>query len=64
MLSWPYGVPRIMSSYDFTEDWTGPPNGAPGTGGSCQNGYICEHRWRQVTNMVEWRNKAGMSLGP
>ena len=59
MLSWPYGVPRVMSSYDFHEDGTGPPSGSPGTSGLCQNGWICEHRWRQITNMVQWRNEAG-----
>ncbi|XP_067950583.1 alpha-amylase B-like [Watersipora subatra] len=59
MLSWPYGVPRIMSSYDFTNDWAGPPHTSPNQAGLCGNGWICEHRWRQITNMVEWRNQAG-----
>ncbi|XP_067950443.1 alpha-amylase A-like [Watersipora subatra] len=59
MLSWPYGVPRIMSSFDFTQDWTGPPSSSPNMTGSCGNGWICEHRWRQIANMVEWRNQAG-----
>ena len=62
MLAWPYGIPRIMSSYQFTEDWTGPPSGSPGRDATCQNGWICEHRWRQVTNMVAWRNSAGTKL--
>lgn len=59
MLSWPYGIPRVMSSYGFDTDVTGPPGGDMGTGGTCTNGWICEHRWRQVTNMVAWRNTAG-----
>jgi hypothetical protein len=21
--------------------------------------WVCEHRWRQIMNMAEWRNKAG-----
>ncbi|OQV22307.1 Alpha-amylase 1 [Hypsibius exemplaris] len=53
-------------------DFIGPPHAAgspPGTtasvvitaDGSCDRrvGWICEHRWRQITNMVEFRNVAG-----
>ena len=59
MLSWPYGVPKVMSSYEFTQEWNGPPAGTPGTGATCMNGWVCEHRWRQIYNMVAWRNSAG-----
>lgn len=24
--------------------------------GSCENGWICEHRWRQISGMVEFKN--------
>lgn len=63
MLSWPYGVPQLMSSFKFDNKDAGPP--ANGDGGSiqrvqfsgdvCTNGWMCEHRWRQIYNMVKFR---------
>jgi alpha-amylase len=45
-------------------DWTGPPHDAnfnilpvamnPDL--SCGNGWVCEHRWRQIFNMARFRN--------
>jgi len=66
MLAWPYGIPQVMSSYSFASDWSGPPS-ADGqisdvpinADGQCGGGWICEHRWRAVANMVAWRNSAG-----
>jgi alpha-amylase len=69
LLAWPYGYPKVMSSYWFPSgsgnDW-GPPadgvyqggqplcNGTPtGSGG---HRWICEHRWRPIANMVAFRN--------
>ncbi|XP_029971425.1 pancreatic alpha-amylase-like [Salarias fasciatus] len=45
-------------------DWIGPPSNSDGSTKSvtinsdqtCGNGWICEHRWRQITNMVAFRN--------
>jgi alpha-amylase len=53
-LAWPYGVPRIMSSFNFTTREQGPPkdsqkNILPPTfdaNGQCDNGWVCEHRWQ------------------
>ena len=66
-LAWPYGIPRIMSSFAFNGGDDGPP--ADGNGnlrsptfnadGSCNNGWVCEHRWRQIYNMVRFRNAVG-----
>lgn len=74
MLAHPYGFTRVMSSYWWDQnfqngqdvnDWIGPPNdnGAtkevtinPDT--TCGNGWVCEHRWRQIRNMVAFRNVA------
>ncbi|XP_018575963.1 alpha-amylase-like isoform X2 [Anoplophora glabripennis] len=63
MLAHPYGTTRIMSSFFFDTFNQGPPNRngeiiGPGTNddGSCSNGWVCEHRWRQIYNMVEFRN--------
>lgn len=65
-LAWPFGIPRLMSSFTFTDTDAGPP--ADGNGnlnsptinadGSCSGGWVCEHRWRQIYNMVEWKNVA------
>jgi alpha-amylase len=64
MLAWPYGYPKVMSSYDFTDTNAGPPadangntddiyvNGTP----NCFNEWKCEHRWLPIANMVEFRN--------
>ncbi|CAG9810115.1 unnamed protein product [Chironomus riparius] len=66
-LAWPYGVPRIMSSYEFNDGDQGPPANGDGSlrsptfnaDGSCSGGWVCEHRWRQIYNMVRFRNAAG-----
>ena len=47
-------------------NWIGPPHDADfnivapefAADGSCANDWMCEHRWRQITNMVEFRNVA------
>ncbi|ODN02193.1 Pancreatic alpha-amylase [Orchesella cincta] len=70
MLAHPYGLTRVMSSYNFDEDWTGPPNNNGNTlpvpinpDGTCGSGWICEHRWRQIYNMNKFRNVvAGTTL--
>ncbi|KAM9688354.1 alpha-amylase 2B-like isoform 2-T2 [Trichechus inunguis] len=72
MLAHPYGFTRVMSSYSWdrnfqngkdVNDWIGPPNDGgvikrvtinPDT--TCGNGWVCEHRWRQIRNMVAFRN--------
>lgn len=78
LLAWPYGLPRVMSSYrwhrDFRDDvdqnaWFGPPSDASWNiqrvirhrDNTCGGGWICEHRWRQIYNLVELHNVAGFS---
>ncbi|KAH8922396.1 glycoside hydrolase family 13 protein [Atractiella rhizophila] len=60
-LAHPYGLPTILSSYEFDNKDAGAPNGNTGTcndtGG--ENGWICQHRWVQVAGMVGFRNNAG-----
>ena len=67
MMAWPYAFVQIMSSYDFPKDkdWQGPPSNGPNTkdvivnaDDTCGNGWICEHRWRQIYNMAKFRNVA------
>ncbi|CAI5640198.1 unnamed protein product [Oreochromis niloticus] len=44
--------------------WVGPPSNGDGStkpvlinpDQTCGNGWVCEHRWRQITNMVIFRN--------
>lgn len=48
-------------------DWIGPPSDQNGntadivinSDGTCGDRWKCEHRWRQITNMVAFRNVAG-----
>lgn len=66
----PFGIVRLMSSFEFSHSDQGPPAEANGDlrsptinpDQSCGNGWICEHRWRQITNMVAFRNTAGDAL--
>lgn len=58
MLAWPYGYPKVMSSFSFSDSEQGPPaqtvyqNGEANCGGA----WVCEHRWDSIANMVEFRN--------
>ena len=73
MLAHPYGHPRVMSSFAFTDPNTNPPmddnentiSPNPITSknkvNECGNGWVCEHRWRQIYNMVKFRNIVGNS---
>ena len=59
-----YGFTRVMSSYYFNQDGDGPPHNADfsakdvtiNVNGSCDNGWVCEHRWKPIANMVAFRN--------
>ncbi|BBH67645.1 alpha-amylase [Actinoplanes sp. OR16] len=54
-LAWPYGAPDVNSGYEFTDHDAGPPNG--GTVNACySDGWKCQHAWRQIGNMVGFRN--------
>ncbi|CAJ0596058.1 unnamed protein product, partial [Cylicocyclus nassatus] len=69
MLAWPYGVPRVMSSYYFNDADQGPPSAGPA--GSfetssptfnedltCEesSGFVCEHRWPLIREMTKFRS--------
>ncbi|GFR91377.1 LOW QUALITY PROTEIN: alpha-amylase [Elysia marginata] len=57
-----YGIPRVMSSYNFTKPSQGPPTDDEGNilgvtqsaGHDCENGWICEHRFPNVKDMVKF----------
>ena len=64
-LSHPFGVVRMMSSFHFDNNDQGPPQNGNGEiispsingDGTCGNGWVCEHRWRQIYHMVGFRNE-------
>lgn len=69
-LAYPYGITRIMSSFDFSQRDQPPPQTAAediispafdSITGACLNGWICEHRWRQIYNMIEFKNVVNSS---
>ncbi len=57
MLAWPYGYPKVMSSYAFSNSEQGPPSQTVYQNGSAQCGsaWVCEHRWDSIANMVGFR---------
>ncbi|SFD20025.1 type I pullulanase [Pseudoalteromonas denitrificans] len=59
MLAWPYGYPKIMSSYDFNNSDQGPPDSNVHNGNDLNcfaSEWKCEHRWQGIGNMVAFRN--------
>lgn len=65
MLAHPHGGnhPRVMSSFYFDDPSQGPPKdsdenilsrGVDGNG-QCTNGWVCEHRWPAIANMIKFR---------
>uniref|UniRef100_UPI0030F48877 carbohydrate-binding module family 20 domain-containing protein n=1 Tax=Streptomyces sp. GSL17-111 TaxID=3121596 RepID=UPI0030F48877 len=57
MLAWPYGSPDVHSGYEFAAKDDGPPGG--GTVNACyQDGWKCQHDWREISSMVGLRNTA------
>jgi alpha-amylase len=55
LMAQPYGFKRIMSSYYFDNTDQGPPGSPPNSvnQGSCDNGWVCEHRWAPIGNMAQ-----------
>ncbi|TRM62854.1 glycoside hydrolase family 13 protein [Schizophyllum amplum] len=51
-----YGTPTVLSSYTFSQNTDGAPNGGKG---DCTNnsGWLCQHR--QMAGMVGFRNRVG-----
>ncbi|XP_069361424.1 alpha-amylase 2-like isoform X2 [Maniola hyperantus] len=66
LLGHPYGEPQIMSSFAFLNSEVGPPmdrnqniiSPSINSDGTCGNGWVCQHRWRQIFAMVGFRNAA------
>jgi alpha-amylase len=65
MLAWPYGYPKVMSSFEFEDTAAGRPPAEPVTAGAarCNAGWVCEHRLPAIANMVAFRSAtAGMPV--
>ncbi len=47
-----------MSSYYFSDDTdAGPPSDEPDGGDDwCGHGWVCEHRWSSIMNLVRFAN--------
>jgi alpha-amylase len=69
MLAWPFGYPRVMSSYVFTDTEAGPPSDAQGHTDSVYapgsetpdcglkpGQWVCEERWHAIAGMVGFRD--------
>ncbi|KZT54766.1 glycoside hydrolase family 13 protein [Calocera cornea HHB12733] len=58
MLTWPFGTPTVLSSYQFSDSDAGAPaNGegsCSGTGGT--NGWLCQHRNPIIANLLPLHN--------
>ena len=56
MLAYPYGYPKVMSGYKFTNGDQGPPANGANSGDSCFTGnWQCDHRTLAIANMVQFR---------
>ncbi|MGJ8675335.1 MAG: alpha-amylase, partial [Pseudoalteromonas sp.] len=60
MLAYPYGYPKVMSSYDFHGDTdAGGPNVPVHNNGNLEcfaSNWKCEHRWSYISGGVDFRN--------
>lgn len=67
MLAHVYGLPRIMSSFEFESEDQGPPADTNQNiagrvvdgNGQCEGPWVCEHRWKPIVNMIKFRNVVG-----
>uniref|UniRef100_A0A8D0GNC6 Alpha-amylase n=1 Tax=Sphenodon punctatus TaxID=8508 RepID=A0A8D0GNC6_SPHPU len=59
-----YWWPRNIQNGKDISDWFGPPSNSDGSirsvtinaNATCDNGWVCEHRWHQIRNMVIFHN--------
>ena len=60
MLAYPYGYPKVMSSYDYHGDTdAGAPNVPVHNNGNIEcfnDNWKCEHRWSFIAGAVDFRN--------
>ncbi len=68
MLAWPFGVPKIMSSFNFTEHNDPIPTTPVWQDGRCtcfdkNSPWVAQHRWNAIANMVLFHNKTKNAPG-
>lgn len=60
MLAYPYGYPKVMSSYDYHGDTDrGAPTVSVHNNGNVEcfgDNWQCEHRWSYISGAVDFRN--------
>ncbi|MFT4937452.1 MAG: alpha-amylase [Paraglaciecola sp.] len=60
MLAYPYGYPKVMSSYDYHDDTdVGGPSVPVHNNGTLEcfaDQWKCEHRWSYIAGAVDFRN--------
>lgn len=57
MLAHPYGAPSVHSGYEFAGRDDGAPNDHA-VRACYSDGWSCQHAWREIANMVGFRNVA------
>ena len=60
MLAFPYGYPKVMSSYKYAGHDQGPPGNPVHTSGNVNcfgSDWECEHRFRPIADMVAFRKQ-------
>lgn len=68
MLSWPFGIPKIMSSFRFVNHDDSIPATSVWQNGrtTCfdkNSPWVAQHRWNAIANMVLFRRKTKDALG-
>lgn len=69
LLAHTYGIPTLMSSFEYEYTSEGPPydvydrisspHGDDNNSPECINGWVCEHRWKEIKNMIWFKNVVG-----
>lgn len=62
MLAWPFGIPKVMSSFRFTKQDYPIPSSLVWQNGRCtcfdtNSPWVAQHRWRAIANMVIFHHK-------
>lgn len=68
MLAWPFGIPKIMSSFRFNTQNDSIPNTPVWQNGRCtcfdaNSPWVAQHRWNAIANMVLFHSKVKNAPG-
>ncbi|RCV47740.1 carbohydrate-binding module family 20 domain-containing protein [Marinitenerispora sediminis] len=62
MLAYPFGTPKVMSSFAFSDNDAGPPadgDGMTSPADCSASAWVCEHRHQPIAGLVGFRNAVG-----